>query len=335
MVTIKDIAEKAGVSSSAVSRALRNDPSLSISNETRLKIFASAGELKYKLKKEKEVKNKYSVLVIHYDDIYKQNPVDCAYYTSIRNGIEETCNKKQINCFFVPYSEIEGFNDKIDGIILAGNYTKDKYQKIINLGLSNNFVAIGTVLYYGEFIDQITYSNRESVKLALDYLIECGHKKIGYLGAHEAPDTPLYESRIVFFKEYLNSKNLLNTDWILEGEYGYENGYKMTGEWIKNNKQLPTAIFIANDPNALGSLKAFNEHEIKVPDDISIISFDGNYPTQYSYPALTTTDVHTQIMGQEAVFTLMERMKKYRKVSKKIIFAANLIVRDSVNKISD
>lgn len=105
-------------------------------------------------------------------------------------------------------------------------------------------------------------------------------------------------------------------------------------EWIAQGKELPTAIFCANDPIALGALNALHEAGIDVPGQISIVAHDGSYPTQYSTPPLSTIDVHPFQMGTEALNVLLERMNNERSVSKKVMFYPELIERASVRKIS-
>ena len=95
VATLLDIAEKAGVAKSTVSRALREDPTLSITEETKEKIFSVAEELQYKMKQEKKLKRCRNIAIVH-KDTHFMNQIDNAFYFSIRSAVEETCYQKNI-----------------------------------------------------------------------------------------------------------------------------------------------------------------------------------------------------------------------------------------------
>ena len=87
VATLLDIAEKAGVAKSTVSRALREDPTLSITEETKEKIFSVAEELQYKMKQEKKLKRCRNIAIVH-KDTHFMNQIDNAFYFSIRSAVD-------------------------------------------------------------------------------------------------------------------------------------------------------------------------------------------------------------------------------------------------------
>ncbi|NEW00623.1 substrate-binding domain-containing protein [Bacillus megaterium] len=91
---------------------------------------------------------------------------------------------------------------------------------------------------------------------------------------------------------------------------------------------LPSAMLIASDPMAIGAMRALNEANIKVPQDLSIISFDDIEAAAYLNPPLSTVKIHTDEMGKMAVKLLYDRIKG-RSVPIKAILAADFILRDS------
>ena len=97
---------------------------------------------------------------------------------------------------------------------------------------------------------------------------------------------------------------------------------------IHSNK-LPSAFFIANDPIAIGALKALNEAKIKVPEEISIVSLDGHPITALTNPSITTLQVPTEFIGETAIELLLERLEKQRKIAKKVIVPTQLVERES------
>lgn len=337
MVTIKSIAESLSLSSSTVSRALRNDETLSISPETKTKIFMAAEKLGYVAKEKKTLPkiDEKKVTVVHKQQTFR-NQIDSSYYFSVRTGIEDACSKEQFTCSFTTLESLDTYQASTDGVIIVGNYTKDQFDLILTKFKNTPIATIGIISYYPDKIDHITHSNYESVHMALTYLFENGHTKVGYLGIEEAPGTELFGSRKQHFIDIMNEKGLFNASWVYESEHGQdrvERGYITMQEWISCGTPFPTAIFCANDPIALGAIKALHEAQLYIPEKISIVAHDGSYPTQYSLPPLTTVDVHPYQLGLESIAVLLERISGKRKIAKKILFYPELIIRDSVRSL--
>lgn len=337
MATIKDIAENLGLSSATVSRALRNDKTLSIQPETRARIFMEAEKLGYQLKSKRQSpeKKEFVITIIHKQQTFR-NQIDSAYYFSVRTGIEDACTKNHITCTFATLETLDDSPVNTQGIIIVGNYQKEDFDSILKKYKGLPIVAVGIISYYPEKIDHITHSNAVSVTMALDHFFSCGHTKIGYLGIKEAPGTALFTSRREKFIEIMTEKGYFRPEWVWESERGkdrVERGYITMKTWIEKNEELPTALFCANDPVALGALKALYEAGISIPEQISIIGHDGSYPTQYSTPPLSTIDVHPFQLGYESLNVLLERITGGRTTAKKVCFYPELIERSSVKKL--
>lgn len=334
MATIKQIAESLNLSSATVSRALRNDETLAITPETKTRIFMAAEKMGYKAKvrKPQDVRKKYTLTILHKQQTFR-NQIDSSYYFSVRAGIEDACAKSRTICNFVPMESLESLSIQTDGIIIVGNYPKSQFQQIVELFPEMPMVTVGIISYFPEKIDHITHSNYESLRLALDYFFENNYTDIGYLGVKEAPETEHFGSRRGYFEKIMTEHGCYHPEWVYESEHGrdrVERGYITMKEWLAKGESLPKALFCANDPIALGAVKALYEAGIRVPEDISIIAHDGSYPTQYSVPPLSTVDVHPYQLGYEAVKTLEERLINGRKLAKKVSFYPELIIRESV-----
>ncbi len=340
MATVKEIATYLGLSTATVSRALRNDPKLSINPETRTRIQQAVDKLGAPILYKKSVaaetgKTDFTICVIHKNMAFR-NQIDSSYYFAIRSGIEEACSKSDVSCIFIPPYELDK-NLDFDGYILVGNHRKTDFEKILSLIGNKPLAAIGIISYFPDRVDHITHSNKASVSCAMDYLFSCGHTKIGYLGVIEAPGTEEFESRRQTFIDIMEKKGLYEGCWLKECKHGDDRvleGYKVMSQWLDSGKELPTAIFCANDPVALGAVKALHEHGINVPKQISIVSHDSGYPTQYAIPPLTTVDVHPYLLGWEGIKAILERMSNERKVTKTVLLNPELIVRDSVARLN-
>lgn len=337
MATIKEIAESLHLSSATVSRALRNDETLSITAETKTRIFMAAEKMGYqtKGKKNREPAHKLTFTVLHKQQTFR-NQIDSSYYFSVRTGIEDSCSRSGVACNFAAMESLDSYPIQTDGIIIVGNYPQKQFQYLVQLFPQTPMVTVGIISYYPERIDHITHSNYESLKIALNYFFEQGFREIGYLGIEEAPETSLFGSRKEFFEQITKEHGCFNPKWIYESSHGrdrVEQGYATMKEWIEKGSPLPKALFCANDPLALGAVRALTEAEIRIPEDISIIAHDGSFPAQYSIPPLSTIDVHPYQMGYEAAKTLLERFTEKRNLTKKIYFYPELILRESVRKI--
>lgn len=338
MVTIKSIAEKLNLSSATVSRALRNDETLSIAPDTRARILTAAEEMGYvrPLSKTAVTPSEKRLLVIHKYQTFR-NQIDSSYYFAIRSGIEDACAKQKIRCTFLAIEDLPASLDPTDGILVVGNYTKDQFDSLLGLYKNIPIVTIGIVSYYPERIDQVTYSNYDSVTLGMNFLFQNGHTKIAYLGVQEAPGAEKFGSRKQCFIDLMREKNLLKEEWIHEIDHGrdrVERGFTLMKSLLQKKAPLPTAFFCANDPIALGAMNALLESGFRIPDDISILSHDGSFPTQYSFPPLTTVDVHPYQLGLEGVSVLLNRMEEPQRVARRIHLYPELIVRGSVQDIS-
>ena len=116
------------------------------------------------------------------------------------------------------------------------------------------------------------------------------------------------------------------------GSFSVEDGYNLMQQAIEElGEDLPTAFFISSDVMAIGSMRALHEASIAIPERVSIIGINDMPVSKHMYPSLSTIRVYTEIMGEAAVDTLLERLEG-RKVAKKIVISTKLIIGNSVKK---
>ncbi len=331
MARVKDIAKALNLSQATVSRALRNDETLSIAPATRAAILSTAQHMGYVSKKRPVNKKALSIVVIHQQRTFR-NQIDSAYYFSVRSGIESSCAKRGIVCSFATIESIDMSSSRPDGVIVVGNYIEEQYAKI-QVALPNTPMAVvGITAYCKNNFDHITFSNRETVKLALEHLFENGHSDIAYIGVEELPGSETFGSRKSTFIEMMKEKGSYKPERVLTSDHGrdrVEQGYIIAKKLVEQTP-LPTAVFCANDPVALGVLKLFWEHNIIIPDDISLVSHDGCFPVEITNPPLTTVNVHPYELGVESVRCLEQRLNETIRYSRKLSLKPTLIDRNSV-----
>ena len=119
---------------------------------------------------------------------------------------------------------------------------------------------------------------------------------------------------------------------VYKGDFTLEDGYNLMKNMV-SLKNIPSAVFVASDPMAIGAYKAITEKGLKIPEDISIIGFDDIMTAKFLTPALTTVKVYTDFMGETALNTLIDRIVNNRELSKKTVLPVKLIIRESCKKI--
>lgn len=336
MATIKDIAKSAGVSLATVSRVLNYDKTLSVSDKKRQLILEIAESLDYVTPRRRVGKNKISrikICLIHWYTMEEE--LDDPYYMSIRMGIEKECYNNNIDIIKVYNYNNYNFSsiDSIDGIVAIGKFLDSEIENFEKI--SSNIVFVDSSPMESKF-DCVVVDFEKAVVEVIDTFIDNGHNKIGYIGGIEyvgKEHVALGERREIVFKDYLLKCGMLDLDQIYVGTFVARSGYKLMTKAIDESENLPTAFFVANDSMAIGALRALHEHNLKVPEDVSIIGFNDIPTSKYIVPPLSSVRVHKEFMGEIAVNLLLERIVKNRKISKKVIVPTKLIIRDSSKKV--
>lgn len=325
--TIKDIAEKAGVSIATVSRVLNFDSTLAVGDDTKKRIFAIAEELDYKKRKQKQRDTK-RIAFFHWGT--ESEELNDVYYMAIRVGIEERSAFHHIQLFkFLKKDELE-LPKNLDGIIIVGHIDDQVLKQIKKV--TTNIVVVDP-FFDTEGIDSVRVDFRKVTKQIIDHFIQKQHTEIGFLGGYETfhnTHEPIQDKRELYFRQHMEKLGLLNEDYIFIDDFTADSGYHMMNKAIETLKdRLPTAFYVGSDPIAIGALRALHEQNIEVPSRVSLISIDDISVSKYVYPALSTVRIETELMGETAVDLIMERLATERTVAKKVYIETTLKLRDS------
>ncbi|MDI9242750.1 LacI family DNA-binding transcriptional regulator [Fusibacillus kribbianus] len=330
MATLKDVADKAGVSSAAASRILNNDPSLSVSPETRQKVLEAARLLSYRKKLKAGMKSAYTMGILQWFSSLQE--LEDNYYLSIRQGIEEFCSSNCLNVIRTFKNDLNCMESlsQADGLICIGKFTEDEVFRFKKL--TDSLLLIDMASHDPE-TSSITLDFNQAVTDALDHLYQLGHRDIGYLGGLEylADGTLFPDSRKKTFIDYCESHDIRYVPYLREEQFSSEAGYRMMLELISSGK-LPTAVFAASDPIALGALKALREEGLRVPDDISLIGFDDISLCQMTSPPLTTVHAPAYEMGQYGAGIVYHLLREPSGTALHIKMPCRLVIRDSCQK---
>ncbi|RBW71319.1 LacI family DNA-binding transcriptional regulator [Bacillus taeanensis] len=339
MATIKDIAVRSNVSAATVSRVLNNDHTLSVTGETRQRILNAAQELRYKTVRKRRVEQKISSIksprvgVVLVQSLEEEvDGLDDPYFSSIRQGIEnEFLNRgvftnKVIRLTNTNYDQV--VND-LDGLIVVGGISIDTLNKVSTC--LDNVVFVNYSPDEDKY-DSVTVDFEKATKRALEHLLTLGYKRIGYIGGREREHFPtntllIEDKRQTTFEMVMEKAEIYDSNDVFIGEYTMSQGYELMKKAIEQG-DLPEAFFISSDSMAIGAMRALQESDFRVPQDVAIVSFNDVEMAKFSITPLTTVKVHTEQMGRMGVQLLLDRING-RKVPLKVTVPTELVIRES------
>lgn len=339
MSTIRDVAKYAQVSTATVSRVLNNDTTYKMTDETREKVWQAVTQLNYKTSPTKKLK----VLQKENNTVKNTAKIGCVlsitekkyndpYFMSILNGVESRLIEKGYEISFLKTGpELEDkkilyntFSETINGLILMVPLSNESYEFIKKQ--VRHIVGIDT---QREDIDNVAYDHYNVANMAVQHLIDKGHKKIGYIGGsglnHNIKESKRYKG---YYSTMHTAGLSVNPDWIIDCAWDEDICIKKVDHLIKTNN-YPTAFFAASDLMAMAALSCLYDNSISVPNEVAVIGLSNIEVSKYSNPPLTTIEIPTKEIGMVAVDLLISRMQGDQLLPKKVILPTNLIKRSS------
>ena len=321
MVTLKNLSEITGYSIATISRVLNNDKTLRASEETKKIIKTVAKTSGYKTLQSKKNKqkiksslyNRCCLGIIEPSNI--QEHIQDPYYLYLKGFVEQECFNKKIETVKIQYntkSKKYNFfpNKKVDGIITIGHFSVKEIDDMKKI--TKNIVFLDCAPHDGNY-SSVIVDLKLGLKRGVDYLISCGHKNICFAGPKTAPNIfkeLKLEIKRVAFLEYIKEKNISENCSLLECERSTESAYENTKLFIeKNIKNLPTVFLAVNESVALGILNALKEKNIKVPEEISVLSYNNTIFSAFITPPLSSISIDSEYMAQTAVELTVKQAK--------------------------
>ena len=321
MVTLKNLSEITGYSIATISRVLNNDKTLRASEETKKIIKTVAKTSGYKTLQSKKNKqkiksslyNRCCLGIVEPSNI--QEHIQDPYYLYLKGFVEQECFNKKIETVKIQYntkSKKYNFfpNKKVDGIITIGHFSVKEIDDMKKI--TKNIVFLDCAPHDGNY-SSVIVDLKLGLKRGVDYLISCGHKNICFAGPKSAPNIFKeleLEIKRVAFLEYIKEKNISENCSLLECERSTESAYENTKLFIeKNIKNLPTVFLAVNESVALGILNALKEKNIKVPEEISVLSYNNTIFSAFITPPLSSISIDSEYMAQTAVELTVKQAK--------------------------
>lgn len=332
-ITMKDIANKLGVSSVTVSKALNDKEG--VSDNLKLKIKKVAGEMGYRFNSAaKSIKDglSYNIGVMipqrftgmndsFYLRVYQEIAVQLDHYGyfGILN-ILSSDDEEELN-FPRVYSE-----SKVDGIIILGQISKKYIETVQNMDLPKLFLD-----FYDEhaMIDSIVTDNFYGAYELTNYLIQNGHRDIAYVG--NVYSTSSIQDRFLGYYKSLLEHGLKFEDRLLLNDRD-ERGYYIDIELPDN---LPTAFVCNCDQVAYNLCERLTEAGYRIPEDCSVVGFDNDIYATLNSPPLTTVEVDIEQMARTAVKAIMEKVSNPNRRNGRVLVQGKIIYRNSVRNLSN
>jgi LacI family transcriptional regulator len=305
--TLDDIARALNVSKMTVSRAINNHPE--INSETRERVLAAARKMNYRPNQfARALTSKHSYLIgIVVPDLMH------SYFAEICRGVESQARPAGYQNLICStdeeagkeLDEIEALWSRTDGLIVASALAAKEakfYRRLLNEG--GKIVLIDRLLD-GLRCPAVTPDDVRIGALATEHLIKLGHRRIGHLrGTHVSTSQGRFEG----YKQTM-SKAGLRVDrgdgLVRDCGFTESDGQKAMKDWIASG-DLPTAIFAANDPAAIGAMEALKDAGLNVPDDVAFVGAGNIHYGDMLRVPLTTVSWSTAAMGQSAAGLLLD-----------------------------
>jgi LacI family transcriptional regulator len=323
-VTLEDIARALNVSKMTVSRAINNHPE--ISSETRARILATAQKMNYRpnqFARALTTKQSYLIGIVVPDLMH-------SYFAEICRGVEahaRPAGYQNLICSTdeeprKERDEIEALLSRTDGLIVASALATSEakfYRRLISDGAK---IVLIDRLLDGLRCSAVTTDDLQVGKLATEHLIKLGHRKIGHL---RGPDVSTALKRLQGYREAISKARL--KPLVHECGFTEADGYAAMQKWIASGR-LPSAIFAANDPAAIGAMAAANDAALKVPDDIAFVGAGSIHYGDMLRVPLTTVSWSKAEMGRAAARLLLELFAGRKKL-RTVTVPPELLIRQS------
>lgn len=339
MATIKDIAKKAGVSVTTVSRALNGYDD--VNEETRKKIKKVAKELSYSPNAVARslVSKKTRTIGLIISDINRTGAKDAFAY-EVLCGINDRTGELNYDLLLFstnPSKQMEKSytalcrERNVEGAILSGLRLDDPYlQEVIE---QNAFPCVLIdIPRSGTNVAHITSDNRIGAAMAARHLLENDHRNIAIINGHD--QAFVSRERLQGFEEALEEYSVMpDAKLVFNGMFSEDGGAEAMYQILIRHPEV-TAVFCASDLMALGAMRTLERMGRNVPGDISVVGFDDINISAYCSPKLTTIRQDKYELGYQAAQMLIDMLEN-RTENRKIILNNQLVVRESTKRLSN
>lgn len=331
--TIQDVARFAGVGVGTVSRVINNSPD--VKPTTRKKVLSAIAQLNYRpnpIARSMISKRTGAIGVIV---PFFTRPFHTELLRAVQAGL--TRSNKELVLYNVEtvvqrnyYLSKLPMLHRVDGLLLLSLPLEDEYAKVIN----ETDIPIVLIDTYSPIFTSLIVDNIEGAYQAVKYLIKLGHKRIGFINGVIEGNIKFNQAndRLIGLHRAFGEAGLsFDPELLLTSEWSRSGG-KQSALQLLSHEKRPTAIFAASDMQAVGVLEAAKELHLKVPDDVSVIGFDGIEIAELL--ELSTIQQPMHQLGEFGVLKLIEKMNNSQQHPELIRMNTRLIPRQTTRAIT-
>lgn len=325
-VTIKDIAKVAGVSHTTVSRALNGNPAISPTTTDRiLKLAQQMGYTPSAVAQSLLAQRTQTIGMV-------VTTIADPFIVRVVEGVESVAQQAGFSVFLAtshndPQQELEVVQTfqrrRVDAIIVTSSrlgsvYSTELNQIQIPIVLINNQVE-------GEYLHTVTVDDKQGPLLAINHLLDLGHRRIGYVDTANRPKSS--KQRLACYRSVIEQANIPFDPTLIVSP-------SVKGDFNRGQASLlpllaagATAVFCYNDVTAIGLISACHQQGVNVPGDLSVVGFDDIDAGQYTLPQLTTVHQPRLRLGKMATEMVLDLLNK-KKVKDQVL-PCELVIRGS------
>jgi DNA-binding LacI/PurR family transcriptional regulator len=304
-VSIYDIAKKAKVSPSTVSRALEDHPRIGATTRQRIQELAREMDYVPSTVAKSLASNKtwaIGMVLATISDPFMGRVIEGVEQAAIETGfnvfISTSQNDRQREIAAIKMLQ----KRRVDGIIVIASHLFDQYPRFY--GHSKVPIVIINEQKPGETMHFVTVDDVHAAQLAVEHLLALGHCRIGYVGVTNRPKSDQY--RLKGYQDALEAAGIASDPALIFTSHTIEDHAKRGEASLEPLLAAgATAVFCFNDTTAMGLLAACHQHGVSVPGDLSIIGFDDIDMAAYTMPPLTTIRQPRFELGQRAMHMML------------------------------
>ncbi|HUX12195.1 MAG TPA: LacI family DNA-binding transcriptional regulator [Spirochaetia bacterium] len=334
-VSSADVALRAGVSRTTVSFVLNNAPSKTISEETRQRVLEAAAELGY----EPDINARRLALLrdkaVGLFVCQSQSIISDSYILRLIEGMSQVLNRKRYSLVLQPlrvtesnYVEIVEI-DELDGVVLLNAHEDDAgIAELQNARVP--LVVIGTMA--DRRIHQVDIDNCAAAEEMTGHLAALRHRRIAMI-VHAPLVFHAATERLAGYRAGLKKAGLsYHEKLVAVADFTEESG-RNAMETLLGGNTPPTAVFAGNDLIAYGAYKAIRDRGLSIPEDISVVGFDDDYPSRYLNPPLTTMSLPAAGLGSIAAGLVAQLIATVETEAKQSILPTRIAIRGSTRRL--
>ena len=334
-ISIKDVAKEAGVSASTVSYVLNRTPTETISPETTQRVMDAVKKLGYVPNlNARSLSSRRSNLIgvlIPQTEPGKELMFSNPFYGELLSSIEYTARQHGYHLLLSGTKEDQDYlsiarNRGVDGVIIVGTYPGENLMQLKTLDVP--IVLVDSYVKDDAF-HTIGIEDREGARTATRYLISKGHRRIAFVSG-SIRENGVNMKRFQGYRDAMQEAGLtVDETAVYSGTVDYEYGMEAACDFLARGRQQ-TAAFVTADVITMGLIRGLQQNHVRIPEDVSVVSFDDVYLSQMANPALTTIHQDIGEKGKQAVQLVLDAARSGEHHHTECILPLSLVERESV-----